>query len=80
MYSCTNNLSLLLTFDMIICTKLQQTIIILHSIGFHCAHEFRKLMNLYLLVNLHNTLKDAKNKMFNLTTLLVQNKKIEEYT
>jgi hypothetical protein len=79
MYSCTNNLSLL-TFDMIIYTKSQQTIIILHSIGFHCAHEFRKSMNLSLLVNLHNTLKGAKNIMFNLTTLSVQNKKIGEYT
>ena len=79
MYSCTNNLSLL-TFDMIIYTKSQQTIILLNSIGFHCAHEFRKSMNLSLIVNLHNTLKGAKNIMFNLTTLLVQNKKTGEYT
>jgi hypothetical protein len=79
MYSCTNNLSLL-TFDMIIYTKSHQAIIIVHSIGFHCAHEFRKSMNLSLIVNLHNTLKGAKNIMFNLTTLLVQNKKTGEYT
>ena len=79
MCSCTNNL-ILLTFDMIIYTKSQQTIIILHSIGFQCAHEFRKSIDLSLLVNLHNILDSAKNIMFNLTTLLIQNKKIDEYT
>ena len=79
MCSCNNNLSLL-TFDMIIYTKSQQTIIILHSIGFHCAHEFRKSMDLSLLVDLYNTLKDAKNIMFNLTTALAQKENIDEYT
>ena len=79
MYLCTNNLPLL-TFDRMIYTKLQQTIIILHSIDFHCAHKFRKSMNLSFLVNLHNTLKGAKNIMFNLTILLTQNKKLGEYT
>ena len=79
MYSCTNNLSLL-TFDRMIYTKLQQTIIILHSIDFPCAHKFRKSMNLSFLVNVHNTLKGVKNIMFNLTILLIQNKKIGEYT
>ena len=74
MCSCTNNLTLL-TFDMIIYTKSQQTIIILHYIGFQCAHEFRKSIDLSLLVNLHNILDNAKNIIFNLTTLLVQNKK-----
>ena len=79
MYSCNNNLPLL-TFDRMIYTKLQQTIIILHSIDFHCAHKFRKSMNLSFLVNVHNTLKGVKNIMFNLTILLIQNKKIGEYT
>ena len=78
MYSFTNNLSLL-TFDVIIYTKSEQ-VIILHSIVFYCATRFRKSMNRFLLVDLYNTLKDAKNIRFNLTTVLSQNENINEYT
>lgn len=65
MYSCINNITLL-RFDMIIYTTSQQAIIILYSIVLYCAYGFNKLMTLSLRVNLHNTLKDAKNIMFNL--------------
>ena len=58
MYSCTINLSLL-TFDMIIYTK-SQLAIILHSIIFYYVNRFRKSMNLFLLIGIYNTLKDAK--------------------
>ena len=78
MYSCTNNLSLL-TFVMIIYTKSQQAII-MHSIVFYFAHRFRKSMNLFLLVDLYNTLKNAKNILSNLTTILAKNENVDGYT
>lgn len=80
MHSCTKNLSLLTTFDMINYTKLQKVIIMLHSIIFYCTYSFGKSMTLFLLFNLYNIFKDTKNIIFNLTTVLTPNKNIGKYT
>ena len=78
MYSYTTNLTLL-TFSIIIYTK-PQVIIILNSIIFYCVYKYRKSINLFLLVDLNSTSKDAKKIIFNQTTLLSQNENIGEYT
>ena len=78
MYSCTISVSLL-KFDVIIYTKSLQ-IIMLYSNILSYASRFRKSMNLLLLVDLHNILKDAKNRIFNLTIILTQNENIGDYT
>ena len=78
MCSCTNNLSLL-KFDVIIYTKLLQ-IIMLHSNVLSYVNRFSKSMNLFLLSDLYNTLKDAKNRIFNLIIVLAQNENIGDYT
>ena len=82
MYSCTNNLSLLTTFDIIIYTKSQQVITLSHSLVFYCLYRFRKTVNLlFLLVSLYNIFQIPKNIIFNLTTtILAQNKNTGEYT
>ena len=69
MYLCTNNPSLII-FALIFYTKSQQTVIL----------PSKKSMDLSLLVDLYNTLKDTKNIMFNLTITLVQKENIDEYT
>ena len=78
MYSCTNNLSLL-NFDVIIYTKSLQ-IIMLHYTVLSCVNRFRKSMNMFLLIDLYNTMKDAKNRIFNLIIVLAQNENIGDYT
>ena len=78
MYSCTNNLSLL-KFDVIIYTKSLQ-IIMLHYTVLSCVNRFRKSMNMFLLIDLYNTMKDAKNRIFNLIIVLAQNENIGDYT
>ena len=78
MYSCTNNLSLL-KFDVIIYTKSLQ-VIMLHSNVLSCVNRSRKSINLFLLIDPYNTLKDAKNRIFNLIIVLAQNEKIGDYT
>lgn len=76
MCSCTNNISLL-TFVIIIYTKSQESII-QDFITFYCVDRFRNSMNLFSLVD-HNTLKDAKNVIFNITTVVAHNENIGEY-
>ena len=76
MCSCTNNISRL-TFVIIIYTKSQQSII-QDFIPFYCVDRFRKSMTLFLLVD-HNTLKDAKNVIFNIITVVAHNENIGEY-
>ena len=78
MYSCTNNLSLP-KFDVIIYAKSEQ-IIMLYSNVLSYVNRFRKSMNLLLLIDLCNILKDAKNRIFNLTMVLTQNENIGDYT
>ena len=78
MYSCTISVSLF-KFDVIIYTKSLQIIMRYSNILSH-ANRFRKSMNLLLLVDLHNILKDAKNRIFNLTIVLTQNENIGDYT
>lgn len=77
MYSCTISVSLF-KFDVLIYTKSLQ-IIMLYSNILSYANRFRKLMNL-LLLDLRNILKDAKNRIFNLTIVLTQNENIGDYT
>ena len=82
MYSCTNNLLFHTIFDLIIYSKSQQVIIILlYSKVFYYVYSVKKSINLFLLVDLYNTLKDTKNIVFNLTTtVLTLNKNIGKYT